>query len=277
LAVTVGLQETTTSENRAAATSHAVLTDVGRIRERNEDLALIDVARGVYLLADGMGGHPDGNLAAKIAVETAMHYLTAKNIAGRPRDRGAKLGNAIREANRAILERSSAPEGAAGMGTTLACVWLGKRFVHVAHVGDSRVYRIREGAAERLTRDHTVVQALVDRGELTAGAPEVLQLGHILTQAVGLDEHIDPEVNRYGTRQGDVYLLCSDGLSDLVPDAAIAAIVTASCGDLRAAVDSLVATALGAGGHDNVTVVLVRDDQPRKQRQRRRPLPQEGC
>jgi protein phosphatase len=250
--------QTITKTDKGSAASHAVLSDVGRVRERNEDLALVEPGRGIYLLADGMGGHPDGNLAARIAVETAMKYLTAKRVAGRPRDRGDKLANAIRQANEAILARSEAAEGVAGMGTTLACVWLGKRWAHVAHVGDSRVYRIRSGEAERLTRDHTVVQALVDRGDLDPGAPEVMQLGHILTQAVGLDHDIEPVVCKRASRPGDVYLLCSDGLSDLVPDAAIAAIVAAAGEDLEAGVEALIATALSAGGHDNITVVLVR-------------------
>jgi protein phosphatase len=265
------VQTTTTAPSQVIVDgSHAMMSDVGRVRERNEDLALVNSKRGIYLLADGMGGHPDGNLAAKIAVETAMKYLTAKKMPGRPRDRGDKLANAIRQANEAILSHSQAPEGTAGMGTTLACVWLGKRWVHVAHVGDSRVYRIRDGESERLTRDHTVVQALVDRGDLDAGAPEVLQLGHILTQAVGLDPGIEPEVHKLPTRPGDIYLMCSDGLSDLVPDAAIAAIIGAAGDDLDAAVNALIATALSAGGHDNVTVVLVRDDQPRASRKKKK-------
>lgn len=241
-----------------AVITHAILSDVGRVRDRNEDLAFADVRRGILLLADGMGGHPDGNLAAKIAIDTAIHYLTAPGISGRPRARGDKLQEAIKAANHAILERSTASEGAVGMGTTLVCVWLGGRYVHVAHVGDSRVYRIRDGAASRLTRDHTVVQALIDRGDLAEGAPEVLQLGHILTQAVGLDGGLSPEVRRFEWRAGDVFLLCSDGLSDLVPDAAIAAIVGAANGDLNAAAQALVATALNSGGHDNVTVVVAR-------------------
>jgi protein phosphatase len=241
----------------------ALLTDVGRVRERNEDLARVDAKRGVYLLADGMGGHPDGNLAAEIAIDTAMRYLTGRWPGPRPRDRGAKLAAAIRAANAAILERSHPQEGVAGMGTTLVCLWLGKKWAHVANVGDSRAYRVRAGKVEQLTRDHTVVQALVDRGDLEPGAPEVLQFGHILTQAVGLDPVIQPDVSRVVANADDTYVLCSDGLSDLVPDTAIGAIVNSANGDVQVAADSLVATALAAGGHDNVTVVLVRDEQVR--------------
>ena len=250
-----------TARRRGERFPHAILTDVGRVRERNEDLAFVDPQRGIFLLADGMGGHPDGNLAAKIAIETTIHYLTAPGIVGRPRDRGQKLCQAILAANRAILERSGAGDGGIGMGTTLVCLWLSKRNVHVAHVGDSRIYRLRDGVVEQLTRDHTVVQALLDRGDLAEGAPEIVQLGHILPQAVGLDPAVEPEVQKLALDAGDIFLLCSDGLSDLVPDAAIGATVGASEGDLLAAANALVATALNSGGHDNVTVVLIRNDQ----------------
>jgi protein phosphatase len=246
---------------------HAILTDVGNIRDRNEDLADVDAKRGLYLLADGMGGHPDGNLASRLAIEAAKKYLTAKKVAGRPRTRGAKLEQAIHAANRAILERSTATQdGRPGMGTTLVLAWLGKQYLDVAHVGDSRLYRVRDGVAECLTRDHTVVRALVERGDLEPDSPEVLQLGHILTQAVGLDPGIEPEVGRFPARQGDLYVLCSDGLSDLVPDSAIGTIVTTLASDLENAAKALIATALNAGGHDNITVIVVRDDQPRAKR-----------
>ncbi len=253
------------------AGEYTILTDVGRVRERNEDLAHANGKRRLYILADGMGGHPDGNVAARIAVETAMNYLTAKSVPGRPRDRGDKLINAIYAANTAILERSKAGDGMPGMGTTLVCAWMGKRFLHVAHVGDSRLYRVRDGVACCLTRDHTVVRALVDRGDLEPGSPEVLQLGHILTQAVGLEPIVEPEMRKHETSLGDIYVLCSDGLSDLVPDSAIGTIVSTLANDLEEAARALVTTALNAGGHDNVTVLLVRDDQqrgstPRKKR-----------
>lgn len=249
---------------QSTALRHVIVSDVGRVRARNEDLAAADGRRGIYLLADGMGGHPDGNVAAELAVATAMRYITARSLPGRPRNRGEKLAAAIREANRAIVERARPSQaGPATMGTTLVCAWLGKRFLHLAHVGDSRAYCIRDSVAQRLTRDHTVVQALIDRGELLPDAPEVAQYGHILTQAVGLSEAVRPEVGRFVPVPGDVYLLCSDGLSDLVPDRAIAAIVTAYEDDIEAAAEALVAAALEAGGHDNVTVLLVRDQTAR--------------
>lgn len=249
------------SKPRGGRFPHATLTDVGRVRERNEDLAHADPRRGLFLLADGMGGHPDGNLAARIAIETTRRYLTAAGVAKRPRDRGQKLVAAIKAANRAILERAVVDDSGVGMGTTIVAVWLGKKQVHVAHVGDSRAYRIRDGRAMQLTRDHTVVQALLDRGDLAEGAPEIMQLGHILTQAVGLDPAVEPEVHVHPLEPGDVFLLCSDGLSDLVPEAAIGAIIRAAEGDISAAASGLVATALNSGGHDNVTVVLARNDQ----------------
>lgn len=241
--------------------THAMLTDVGRVRTRNEDLAAAEPKAGIFMLADGMGGHPAGNLAARIAVDSAMHYLVARGVPGRPRGRGEKLRGAILAANRAILETAEVEAGTAGMGTTLSAVWLGKRHAHVGHVGDSRIYRVRDGKIERLTRDHTVVRELVERGEIEDGSIEAKRMGHILTQAVGLEDLVLPDVNVVQARPGDVFLLCSDGLSDTVDDSVMAELIGGAGGDLQKAASELVQAALDTGGHDNVTVVLARIDE----------------
>jgi len=236
--------------------AHALLTDVGQIRERNEDLAWADPERGLFLLADGMGGHPDGNVASQIAIDTARFYLTTQTAEMRPRNRGQRLAAAIRAANLAIMEAAGKSEASAGMGTTMVCAWLSRRSIHVAHVGDSRLYRVRAGQAVQLTRDHTVAHELISRGVLDPRSPEAHQLGHILTQAVGLEEQVAPDVLQLQTEPGDVFLLCSDGLTDMVLDRNIGEIVERAAGDLVAAADALVGAALNAGGVDNITVVL---------------------
>ncbi|MEL6544236.1 MAG: protein phosphatase 2C domain-containing protein [Myxococcota bacterium] len=238
---------------------HSILTDVGNVRERNEDHAGGDPERGLFLLADGMGGHPAGHLASQVAIQTAMAFLTEKRVPGRARGRGEKLGQAILAANHQILQLGVEHQEVQGMGTTLVGMWLGKSKAHFAHVGDSRAYLYREEEAHILTRDHTVLRELVDRGELSPDAPEAAQIGHILTQAVGLEEDIAPDIVTLETQKNDVFLLCSDGLSDLLKPPRIAAILNGvDKNNLDDRAQKLVQAALEAGGHDNITVVLAR-------------------
>lgn len=237
--------------------AHAILTDVGNVRERNEDHAGGDAERGLFLLADGMGGHPAGHLASQVAIETAMTFLTEKRIPGRARGRAEKLGQAIQMANHAILSLGQQHREVAGMGTTLVGMWLGKKKAHFAHVGDSRAYVIRDNEAHILTRDHTVLRELIERGELTEDAPEAAHIGHILTQAVGLEPDITPDIVTLEVKRRDVFLLCSDGLSDLLPPDRIGELLKGQ-EDLEASARILVEAALAAGGHDNITVVLAR-------------------
>jgi PPM family protein phosphatase len=235
-----------------------IRTHVGLVRSRNEDLAATAADRGLLVLADGMGGHPAGNLAAKLAVEAAMQYLTAKQVTGRPRDRWGRLGQAVAAANEAILDAVMNGFAEPGMGTTLICAHVAPRQVRVCHIGDSRVYRLRKRRARQLTRDHTVVRELVDKGQLAPDSAQVKQYGHILTQAVGLEVSIRAERSQAALVPDDVILLCSDGLSDAIAAAEMASIVDAHRGSLEQAADGLVEAALRAGGHDNVTVVLAR-------------------
>ena len=238
---------------------HAIVTDVGNVRERNEDHAGGDPERGVFLLADGMGGHPAGHLASRVAIDTALAFLTEKRVPGRARGRAEKLGQAILAANHAIFALGEQHEEVAGMGTTLVGMWLGKKHAHFAHVGDSRAYIYRDGEAQPITRDHTVLRERIDRGELTADAPEAAQIGHILTQAVGLEAEVTPDLSSLPVKRDDVFLLCSDGLSDLLKPPRIAELLNgAAQGDLEGKAAALIEAALAAGGHDNITVVLAR-------------------
>ena len=238
---------------------HVILTDVGQVRERNEDLAWGSDELGLFLLADGMGGHPDGNGASRIAIETAVATLTGRDALTDPESRAARMAGAILAANRAIMAASPSTTTPAptGMGTTLSCLWLDGQVAEVAHVGDSRIYRLRGTVIEQLTRDHTVACELINRGVIQADSEEARQLGHILTQAVGLEQDLHPDTMALELTGDDVYLLCSDGLSDLVEPELMADLLLAAEGDLDLGARSLVEAALAAGGHDNVTVLLV--------------------
>lgn len=238
---------------------YAILSDVGNVRQRNEDHAGGDCDRGIFLLADGMGGHPAGDLASRVAIETGMGFLTEPKVPGRARGRGQKLGQAIEIANRAILELGRQNSQVAGMGTTLIGLWLGRDEAHFAHVGDSRAYLYRGGEVRLLTRDHTLLRELIERGEIDEDSPQAGQLGHILTQAVGTEPAVRPDIATLKVRKRDLFLLCSDGLSDLLSVAQIADLLnSASAQNLDEKARLLVQAALEAGGHDNITVILAR-------------------
>ncbi|MBC7794750.1 MAG: Stp1/IreP family PP2C-type Ser/Thr phosphatase [Clostridia bacterium] len=236
--------------------SHALLTNVGKVRQRNEDMADVDAKRGVYVLADGMGGHPAGNVASKTAVVALIKHIIGKGT----RDRPAKLRESVLVANRAVLSLAETDPSMHGMGTTLCVVWLSQARAYIAHIGDSRIYVIRGDEIHQVTRDHTVVRELIERGELTEDSIEAQRMGHILTQAVGLDPNVEPDLGMIPPQPGDVFLMCSDGLSDIVDDSAMADIVKSS-ENLDEAAQRLVQAGLDAGGHDNITVLLVRVDE----------------
>lgn len=243
--------------------THAMLTDVGRVRQRNEDMADAKGAKGIYVLADGMGGHPAGNVASKTAVDALIGHLVGKGT----RDRPTKLREAVLVANRAVLSLAETDPSMHGMGTTVCVLWISQARCYLAHIGDSRIYVMREGELHQITRDHTVVQELIDRGEIAAGSMEAQRIGHILTQAVGLEPHVEPDLGMMPPKLGDTFLMCSDGLSDTVADGAIAEIMRQHQ-DLKACTHALVAAALEAGGHDNITVLMVRCEAG-KQRKRK--------
>ncbi len=245
--------------------THAMLTDVGRVRQRNEDMADANAKKGIYVLADGMGGHPAGNVASKTAVDALIAHLVAKGS----RDRPTKLRESILVANRAVLQLAETDPSMHGMGTTVCVLWLSQARAYLAHIGDSRIYVQRDGELHQITRDHTVVRELIDRGELTEDSIEAQRIGHILTQAVGLELAVEPDLGMMPPKAGDVFLMCSDGLSDTVDDDVISDIIKQHT-DVKACAHALVAAALEAGGHDNVTVLLVRCEQAEPRRKKKK-------
>ena len=230
-------------------------TDVGRARSGNEDSYFC--GRTVFAVADGLGGHQGGEVASAAAVEP-LAALDGREFAGAG-EAAEALAAAIREGNAAILERAAGDPGLWGMGTTVTAAALaGERHLQLAHVGDSRAYLLRDGSLEQLTSDHTVVGELVRRGRLTPEQAAIHPERSILTRAVGLDPRVPVDTpDPVELRDGDQVLLCSDGLTEAVDDDRIAELLSAGA-DGEAACRSLIDAANGAGGPDNITVVLLR-------------------
>jgi protein phosphatase len=226
-------------------------SDVGRVRAVNED-QLLD-SPTLFAVADGMGGHVGGDVAARTAIEALAQRFNVQ-----PSPNG--LVQAVRDANTAVWEKSTADPELRGMGTTMTAIGLvnagdGDHLV-LANVGDSRAYRYRHGSLEQLTHDHSVAEELVARGELTQAQAEIHPHRHILTRALGVGPDVDVDVWEVVPRQGDRLLLCSDGLTNELTVEGISEVLDAT-DDPQAAADDLVRQANVAGGNDNITVVVV--------------------
>ena len=228
---------------------HAERSDTGQVRPANEDSFL--VRSPLFVVADGMGGANAGEVASRAAVETFAAGLPAGE------DPGPRLAEAVRAANRRINQESEADTSRRGMGTTVTAALIGDSSVTVAHVGDSRAYLIREGEVSQLTRDHTLVDELVRQGSLTEAEAAVHPQRSIITRALGPEPSVEVDVETHSLDAGDVLLLCSDGLTGMVGDADLLAIVERS-NSLAAAAKELVDAANAAGGKDNITVLLAR-------------------
>jgi protein phosphatase len=235
---------------RAAETTEK--TDTGRQRHGNEDNYFVRAP--LFVVADGMGGAQAGEVASKIAVDTFEQGLPD---AGSPEER---LASRVKEANRLIYERSVTEHEQAGMGTTLTAALLDEEELAIAHVGDSRAYLFRDGALQRLTSDHSLVGELVRQGKLTEEQAEEHPQRSIITRALGPEPTVDVDTWTYPVRAGDVFLLCSDGLTSMVSEDQIAQVLDGSP-DLRAAANRLIDDANAAGGRDNITVVLFRVEE----------------
>jgi protein phosphatase len=223
-------------------------TDTGRRRRRNEDAYV--VAPPFFAIADGMGGAQAGEIASRLAARALEE--------GADDDGGgaARVVELIQEANRRVYQRSSEDPSTSGMGTTMTVALVEGDTVSIGHVGDSRAYRIRDGELAQLTEDHTLVQELMRSGKLTPEEAETHPQRSVITRALGTDPDVDVDTFPVDARTGDVFMLCSDGLTTMVGDEAILRIVEENRGDLDAAAEALVSTANRGGGEDNITVVL---------------------
>ncbi len=232
-------------------------TDVGQVREGNEDALLI--RDGLFAVADGMGGHVAGEVASATALEQV------EDLDGRVYQDAdaaiAALRTAVVEANRTVSQLAEERPEYRGMGTTLTAAMVEGRRLHVAHVGDSRAYLLRDDHLRQLTDDHTLVQHLVDEGQITATEAETHPQRSIITRAIGIGAEVEVDTITVDLRAGDQLLLCSDGLTGVVEDERIGELLRS--GDPpQAVVDQLVQEANDGGGPDNITVVLLRYEDP---------------
>jgi protein phosphatase len=242
-------------------------TDVGMVRSRNEDSVAIDGSRGLVVLADGMGGHNAGEVAsgmatAVIMTETrnALDQRVYSKVDPRPGQPEAQklLRDNIEKANTAIYQIAQSQPHYAGMGTTLVAALFHDNKVTVAHIGDSRLYRLRDEELKQLTKDHSLLQEQIDGGLITPEQVRESAHKNIVLRALGVDPAVEPEIHDYATLPGDIYLLCSDGLSDMVSDEDIGLALRTHGADLKHCARQLVRIANDNGGRDNVSVILVK-------------------
>lgn len=238
---------------RSAGASH-----VGRVRAGNEDAFRIDEARGVFVVADGMGGHAAGEIASALAADVVGGTLAEGVDRGLEADALAlAMRDSIRAADRAIAARAAADPATQGMGTTLtACVVCSDGTFRMGHVGDSRAYLMRAGELAQLTRDHTWVQREVDLGRLTPSRARRHHLSHIVTRALGSEPADDPDLLAGELEPGDLLLLTTDGLTGPVTDRNLGRILLAGL-TLEERVERMIRAANRRGGRDNITAVLV--------------------
>ena len=240
-------------ENLPAGILSAFRTDVGKVRANNQDAPIVSEKLRLYGVADGMGGHKGGEVASTSARDNLLRELEGKTPSV------AALSGAIEEVNRQIYPQQEHDDALTGMGTTLSVLWMSDNFVYIGHVGDSRVYLLRDGEFKQMTLDHSLVEQLVREGVLTEEEAQNHPMRNIITRAIGTDESVEVDVVVEERRKGDLWLACSDGLHGLVDDRQMRDALRQYAPEKAA--DVLLKAALDAGGRDNVTLVIVHDGE----------------
>jgi protein phosphatase len=240
-------------------------TDVGKVRSANEDSLLIDQERLLYIVADGMGGHQGGGFASQHAVKWIQEELQKMEEAqdstlpiGADHDKTPtqlRLLHALKVTNERLYKKAAEDMSLRGMGTTVTSVQFDNKFANIAHVGDSRIYLLRDDLLFQLSRDHSWVQEQVDAGLLSNDEARVHPLKNIITRSMGHDRDVIVDLFKEEFQKGDRYVMCSDGLSNMVDDETVRQVISKL--DLKPAVNELVRLALEAGGTDNTTAVMV--------------------
>lgn len=242
-------------------------THPGMVRSHNEDSVACDPACGLVVLADGMGGYNAGEVASGIAVSVVVTEVSHSLQSASPVERGERDGEDlgmsllrgnIQKANASIFHASQSQPQYAGMGTTIVSGLFYDNRVVVGHVGDSRMYRLRGEVLETITRDHSLLQEQIDSGMISVEDARLSKNKNLVTRAVGIDADLEPEIHVHDVMVGDIYLLCSDGLNDMVEDDDIQSTIYALQNNLPLAADQLIQMANDNGGRDNVSVILVK-------------------
>jgi len=252
-------QQPADSSGKNASFSWAAASDRGKLRSENEDSFFVDPEFALFLVSDGMGGHQGGSLAANIVsedfpvmVEVGMDKLRSHS----PRAVKALFEKTIVEQSKQLLAEGESETGRKGMGATLVITLLKDGRAYIANLGDSRIYRFRNSKLTQLTKDHSVVHELLRKGKIEPQHVEGHEAQGQLTHYVGMEEKVDPHVRSFALKRNDRLLLCTDGLTDMLSDKNIADILKNEP-DPQSACRKFIASANNAGGHDNITVVLI--------------------
>ena len=249
------------------ALEFATRSDPGMVRSNNEDSICVNPVLGLAVLADGMGGYNAGEVASGMATALLGTQLEKAFVEKEPFQRDAATGlswahdvlkREIARTNDTIYQSARSQPQYAGMGTTLVMAVFHDNLMTVAHIGDSRLYRLRGEQFEQVTRDHSFLQEQIDSGLITKEQARNAQGKNLVLRALGIDPQVEPEIHDYGVAVGDVYLLCSDGLSDMVEDVEIGETLQALAANLELCAMQLIQMANDNGGRDNVSVVLVK-------------------
>jgi serine/threonine protein phosphatase PrpC len=250
------------------------VSDTGRKRPHNEDSSITDPEIGLALVADGMGGYKAGEVASAIAAKAVLDTVRGdvslpSSTKSADADGDSSLSveallvrDSIVDANSHIYRTATEVPQCQGMGTTIVAVYFHDNTAIIAHVGDSRVYRFRDDDLSQITNDHSLVQELIDRGFFTPEEAEANTPKNLVTRALGIDATVEVDVMQEVTKPGDIYLLCSDGLNDMVDDEEIRLTLSKYSGNLAEAAHELVRLANESGGKDNISVVLARPRAP---------------
>ena len=234
-------------------------TDIGKSRELNQDYYYISEETEepkLYILADGMGGYKGGEIASKLATESVKKYIqnNFKGIIKEKQEILKLIENAVEYANMVVYEKSKEDKELEGMGTTLEVCLIYNNKAYIGHVGDSRIYRIRKEVIRKLTKDHSYVQQLVEDKKITREEAKVHPKKNMLTRALGCTPYVEPDLRARNFEKGDIFIICSDGLTNMVEEKRIYELVK---GNVSTAAEELVKEANAAGGYDNITVIII--------------------
>jgi serine/threonine protein phosphatase PrpC len=236
------------------------LTEIGKVRKDNEDSYMMSLERGLFSVADGMGGYAGGQVASSIAISVLDQELPSQAVgADSSGNFGEALLAALHKANKIILAQGQEEEYL-GMGTTVTTALIADGRLWIAHIGDSRAYLCRAGQVRQLTQDHSLVNELVQQGELTLEEAQNHPRRHVLTRALGVNEQPEIDLMQLPVQEGDLLLLCTDGLYNQLKAGELEQILAQQEDSLQVKVENLVNLALERGGHDNITAILVRCD-----------------